>query len=195
MPIIALISVLCTGDLIFPSVETMRFYTKEFAPDDSSQTQISLEYGIRAYPAYVVILNDPRSSDLQKLNAMHYVAMGKGDRSAFRKFGTWNLTHDNADFRLHAVLLLREIGTADDTPALCGMLYDGTEDVCKAAGMALVKIGSRRDVACFDIWLKSDRNANVRRGMRHQMETYRDKLIARLNEEDAERKKAGPPKK
>ena len=151
-----------------------------------------IKMGDKAFPAYAVILADPKSKPQHISRAMGIIAIVPGDRSRFVEPAVQLLGHHDWLIRLSAAQLVGKIGNVRDVAPVVALLADEKWEVSFAAAKTLAAIGDRRTLTALDVWLNSGKNRDDAE-LRKHVAKYRDELKQRL----AEKKKAvsdTPPK-
>jgi hypothetical protein len=114
-----------------------------------------LKHGDRLFPAYEVILSDPKSDAGVVCNALCTVSAIKTDRRCFLKLAAGRLTDSSSSIRRVALELLEEIGDDRDTAPVVTLLSDPDSGVRRRAARTLAKIGGWRDLEAMDAWLQN----------------------------------------
>lgn len=125
------------------------------AGDGSHSASLQLkEYGPAAFPAYEVILADPKSEPHEVSRVLSVLVNVKADRKRFVELAAAQAAHEKSRVRFQAVRLLQQIGTPAEGSVLVALLGDGDNGVAYGAAEALAATGGRREVAALDAWLK-----------------------------------------
>lgn len=139
------------------------------------------EYGEKAFPAFEVILRDPKSTADEiggVIGALNFIP---ANRRRFRPLVAPYLAHAEAGVRHTAVGLMVEIGTIEEGPILVALLSDENTVIGNQAATALAKTGGRTEVIAMDAWL---RGGSAHRGNGDYLihvKKCRDELEKRLN--------------
>ena len=137
------------------------------------------DWGESAFPAYEVILGDPKSTRDQVEGVLCMLAQVKADRSRFLGATVARLADPEWLVRVRAVTLLAEIGGEKDTPPVVALLSDEEESVCFVAAKTLAAIGGKRDLVAMDEWLRGGNHRDDARLIAH-VKRCRDDLEVRL---------------
>ena len=143
-------------------------------------SQQMLDAGEKVFPAYEAILLDPAATSQEVFGVFCVLQHVNGDRRRFHKHTVSRLTDANERLRWNAVHLLREIGSAEDGPALVTLLSDEDVPVVFAAAEALAAIGSTRELDAMDTWLHGPSRLNDD-DLRQHVKKCRDALKERLD--------------
>jgi len=142
------------------------------------------KYGAAAFPAYRVILTDPKSTNAEIAGVLSALIFVKARKEQFRDLTVSYLSHQDSDVRVTATGLMQQIGTPEEGSILVALLSDENLMIVNAAATALAKTGGRREVVAMDAWLRAGvahRDAPVY--LKH-VKTCRDALEKRLTDKN-----------
>ena len=131
-----------------------RFLGGRFELGDDRVEQL-VQRGSKEFPVYSAILADPKSKSQHVCVVMQVIGGVHRDRSQFIEPAIQRLGDEDYGVRCAALILLREIGSAKDTPPIIVLLSDEHLPVVHAAARTLAAIGDKRTVSAMDVWLKS----------------------------------------
>jgi hypothetical protein len=125
------------------------------APEGAA-IQFYFQAGERAYPAYEVILSDPKSDPRLVSQILTILAtQDKADRSRFLPLLRKRLTDPESYVRYGAVEAVGQVGNKDDLPALAVFLASEDKWTVKMAASSVAKIGGEAAMTVLDVWLLS----------------------------------------
>jgi HEAT repeat protein len=139
-----------------------------------------LEYGRSAFPAYVVILNDPNSKTVEIAGVLCAIGNLDVPRGEFLPYAVDFLTHKDALVRQSAIFLVGEIGTRAEASILIALISDKDRSVALDAVLALVKVGGPAEVIALDAWLCTGSAHRENKKFLDFVKMYRDRLDKRL---------------
>ncbi|MBY0456492.1 MAG: HEAT repeat domain-containing protein, partial [Gemmataceae bacterium] len=156
--------------------------------DDTKPAEALLALKEAAFPAYRVILADPKSTELEVSGVLLMIQCVQAPKAKFLPLVVPHLNHENWWVRVKAVRLVTEIGTGEECPILVALLSDCDPVVRNRAAEALVALGGAKELLAFDVWLRTaPGRREEERFVRHNKEC-RDKLDKRLKEAAEDKK-------
>jgi hypothetical protein len=153
-----------------------------------AERQFLIKLGEAAFPAYLRILTAADARPEEASRIYHVLPHVNGNRAPFLEHAIGALASPEVYVRRPAVILLAEIGSAEDEAPIVSLLSDEDWTVGIAAAKALAKIGDRRALTAMDVWLNSSspgrhRNEQLEKALRKHIAKYRDELKQRLEKE------------
>ncbi|MBA4066080.1 MAG: hypothetical protein C0501_20650 [Isosphaera sp.] len=137
-------------------------------------------YGAAAFPAYEVILSDPKSTPREVAGVLAALARVKGPREPFLPHALRRLAHPDEYVRGAAAGFVIEIGTAAESPVLVALLSSEDEFISRRAARTLAQVGGPTEVDAMDAWLRTGSAHRDFPILRDRVRTYRDELDARV---------------
>ncbi len=177
-----------------PTVEYVREILGTNADERWRDAPKLIALGAKAFPAYEVILADPKAHPTEIVRVFSVIGQINGDRSRFVEPAVQKLLSPSEIVRINAVILVGKIGSEREASPVVALLFDEDIVVVNFAAEVLSRIGGRRELLAMDAWLRAAQARKFGPEYLRVIRQHRDALQKRLDEADRKREVAPPPR-